>query len=109
MAPEDTPVAVAGSSLDDEPVGIRAGSWMFSPAAVSFGGFYDSNVFASNTTKRSDIAAVIEPSLRAHGRLWEQHGIDLTLDTQSTTYSQKSGLDQTNASLNGNALGRHLP
>ena len=100
VAPEDTPVKNR-QQPGYEPVGIRAGSWMFSPA-VSFGGFYDSNVFASNTTKRSDIAAVIEPSLRAH-TLWEQHGIDLTLDTQSTTYSQNSGLDQTNASLKGNA------
>src|SRR5580698_4505847 len=100
VAPEDTPVKNR-QQPGYEPVGIRAGSWMFSPA-VTFGGFYDSNVFASNTLKRSDIAAVIEPTLRAH-TLWEQHGIDLTLDTQSTTYNQNSGLDQTNASLKGNA------
>jgi hypothetical protein len=45
---------------------------------------------------------VFEPSLRAR-TLWEQHGIDLKLDAQSTVYSQNSGLDQTNASLKGNA------
>lgn len=74
---------------------------MFSPA-LTFGSFYDSNIFSSNTLKRSDIAAVVEPSLHAH-TLWEQHGVDLTLDTQSTAYNQNSGLDQTNASLKGNA------
>ena len=31
------------------------------------------------------------------------HGIDLRLDAQSTLYRQNPGLDQTNASLKGNA------
>lgn len=99
VPPEDTPVKNR-QQPGYEPVGIRAGSWMFSPSLIS-GGFYDSNVFSSNTMKRSDIAAVIEPSLRAH-TLWEHHGIDVTLDTQSTVYNQNSGLNQTNASLKGN-------
>ena len=100
VAPEDTPVKDR-QQPGYEPVGIRAGSWMFSPALIS-GGFYDSNVFSSNTNKRSDIAAVFEPSLRAN-TLWDQHGIDLRLDAQSTVYNQNPGLDQTNASLKGNA------
>jgi hypothetical protein len=100
VPPEDTPVKNR-QQPGYEPVGIRAGSWMFSPALIS-GGFYDSNVFSSNTAKRSDLAAVFEPSLRAR-TLWEQHGIDLKLDAQSTLYSQNPGLDQTNASLKGNA------
>ena len=100
VPPEDTPVKNR-QQPGYEPVGIRAGSWMFSPALIS-GGFYDSNVFSSNTAKRSDLAAVFEPSLRAR-TLWERHGIDLKLDAQSTLYSQNPGLDQTNASLKGNA------
>jgi hypothetical protein len=72
---------------------------MFSPSLMS-GGFYDSNIFSSNTMKRSDIAAVVEPSLRARS-LWERHGIDMTLDAQSTAYHGNPGLDQTNASLKG--------
>jgi hypothetical protein len=52
--------------------------------------------------KRSDIAAVFEPQLRAH-TLWEQHGIDLTLDAQQTVYNANPGLNQTNVSLKGNA------
>jgi hypothetical protein len=100
VAPEDTPVKDR-QQPGYEPAGIRAGSWMFSPALIS-GGFYDSNVFSSNTNKRSDIAAVFEPSLRAN-TLWDQHGIDLRLDAQSTVYNQNPGLDQTNASLKGNA------
>jgi hypothetical protein len=100
VPPEDTPVKTR-QQPGYEPVGIRAGSWMFTPTLIS-GGFYDSNVFSSDTLKRSDIAAVFEPSLRAH-TLWEQHGIDLTLDEQSTVYQSNSGLNQTNASLKGNA------
>jgi hypothetical protein len=100
VPPEDTPVKTR-QQPGYEPVGIRAGSWMFTPSLIS-GGFYDSNVFSSNTAKRSDVAAVFEPSLRAN-TLWDQHGIDVRLDTQSTVYNQNPGLDQTNASLKGNA------
>jgi hypothetical protein len=100
VAPEDTPVKNR-QQPGYEPVGIRAGSWMFSPSLIS-GALYDNNVFSSNTMKRSDIAAVIEPSLRAR-TLWEQHGIDVTLDAQETAYHANPGLDQTNASLKGNS------
>src|SRR4051812_40149933 len=85
IPPEDMPVKKR-QQPGYEPVGIRAGSWMFNPSLIT-GGFYDSNVFSSNTEKRSDVAAVFEPSLRAH-TLWERHGIDLKLDTQSTVYNQ---------------------
>jgi hypothetical protein len=100
IPPEDMPVKKR-QQPGYEPVGIRAGSWMFNPSLIT-GGFYDSNVFSSNTEKRSDLAAVFEPSLRAH-TLWERHGIDLKLDTQSTVYNQNSSLNQNNASLKGNA------
>jgi hypothetical protein len=99
IPPEDMPVK-RRLHPGYEPVGIRAGSWMFSPKLIS-GGFYDNNVFSSNTMKRSDIAAVVEPSLRAN-TLWERHGLDLALSTQSTFYKANPGLDQTNASLKGN-------
>ena len=100
VAPEDTPVKTRVQP-GYEPVNIRAGAWMFSPSLMS-GGFYDSNVFSSNTARRSDLAAVVEPSLRVHS-LWDQHGLDVTLDEQSTVYKQNTGLDQNNVSLKGNA------
>ena len=99
IPPEDMPVKKR-QQPGYEPVGIRAGSWMFNPSLTA-GSFYDSNVFASNTTQRSDVAAVIEPTLRAH-TLWERHGIDVKLNAQSTVYNQNSSLNQTNASLKGN-------
>ncbi|MBR1119985.1 outer membrane beta-barrel protein [Bradyrhizobium lablabi] len=100
IPPEDLPVRQR-QHPGYEPVGIRAGSWMFNPSMIT-GGFFDSNVFSSSNAKRSDLAAVFEPSLRAH-TLWERHGIDLKLDTQSTVYKENSSLNQTNASLKGNA------
>jgi hypothetical protein len=100
VAPEDMPVSQR-QQPGYEPVGIRDGSWMFLPSFLA-GGFYDSNVFSSNILKRSDIAATIEPSLRAY-TLWERHGIDVTLDAQEIAYNGNPGLDQTNASLKGNA------
>jgi hypothetical protein len=99
IPPEDMPVKKR-QQPGYEPVGIRAGSWMFNPSLTA-GSFYDSNVFASNTAKRSDVAAVFEPTLRAR-TLWERHGMDLKLNTQSTVYNQNSSLNQTNASLKGN-------
>jgi hypothetical protein len=98
VAPEDMPVK-RRQQPGYEPVGIRQGSWMFNPSLMS-GALYDSNVFASNTQKRADVAAVIEPSLRAH-TLWERHGIDLKLSSQSMVYNENSSLDQTSASLKG--------
>ena len=100
IPPEDLPVKKRVHP-GYEPVGIRAGSWMFNPSMIT-GGFFDSNVFSSATAKRADLAAVFEPSLRAH-TMWERHGIDLKLDTQSTVYKENSSLNQNNASLKGNA------
>ncbi|XIA66485.1 outer membrane beta-barrel protein [Bradyrhizobium sp. TZ2] len=99
IPPEDMPVKKR-QQPGYEPVGIRAGSWMYNPS-LTVGGFYDSNVFASNTSQRSDVAAVFEPTLRAHS-LWGRHGVDLKLNAQSTVYNQNSSLNQTNASLKGN-------
>jgi hypothetical protein len=99
IPPEDMPVKKR-QQPGYEPIGIRSGSWMFNPSLTA-GTFYDSNVFASGTAPRSDIAAVIEPTLRAHS-LWGRHGLDLKLNAQSTVYNQFSSLNQTNASLKGN-------
>src|SRR5215469_11120727 len=98
VAPEDMPVKQR-QQPGYEPVGIRDGSWMFLPSFL-VGGFYDSNVFSSNFIKRSDIAATIEPTLRAY-TLWGRNGIDMTLDAQEIAYNGNPGLNQTNASLKG--------
>lgn len=98
VQPEDMPVKKR-QQPGYEPVGIRTGSWIFNPSLIS-GALFDSNVFSSNTSKRADIAAVFEPSLRAH-TLWERHGLDLKLDAQSTIYNENSSLNQTNAGLKG--------
>jgi len=96
--PEDTPVKTR-QHPGYEPVGIRSGSWMFNPSLTA-GTFYDSNVFSSSTMQRSDIAAVVEPTLRAH-TLWERHGIDLKVGMQSTLYNSNTSLNQTNYGIRG--------
>jgi hypothetical protein len=98
IAPEDMPV-MKRQQPGYEPVGIRDGAWMFNPSLTA-GGFFDSNVFSSNTMNRSDFATTLSPTLRAH-TLWERNGIDLTLNSKSTFYSQFSSLNQTDASLKG--------
>jgi hypothetical protein len=55
-----------------EPVGIRAGSWMFNPSLIT-GGFYDSNVFASNTAplrSRGGDRADLARARYGHGMAW---------------------------------------
>ena len=98
LAPEDTPVKGRQWPEYRSP-GIRSGAWMFDPA-VTAGGFYDSNVFSSNTNAESDLASRLGASLHALS-LWERHGLDLQLSTLSTIYREHSGLNQTDAGLKG--------
>jgi hypothetical protein len=100
LAPEDTPVKTR-QHAGYEAVGIRAGSWMFYPAAT-LATTYHSNVFASNTTRRSDLALTIHPSLRAN-TLWERHSVALQADARSTYYRSNPGLDRTDFGVRGRA------
>ncbi len=97
-APEDTPVKTR-QHPGYEPVGVRAGAWMFYPSLTA-GTIYDSNVFASNTVRRSDIAANVHPSLRAEA-LWERHAATVQADVSSHFYRGNPGLDYTDATLKG--------
>lgn len=95
IEPEDTPV-MTRQWPGYEPKGIRAHSWMFYPS-FSVGGLYDSNVFASNSDKKSDIAAVVSPSLRI-ASLWDKHQLTFDGYVKSERYSHYASLDQTDAS-----------
>ncbi len=94
--PEDNPVKTR-QQPGYESVGIRAGPWMFSPSLTA-GGRYSSNVFSSNSDKRGDLAAVIEPSLGISS-LWERHSLDVQGSVRSINYRKFSGLNQTDANL----------
>jgi hypothetical protein len=95
IAPEDTPVSTRRWPGYEER-GIRAQSWMFYPS-IAAGALYDSNVFAANSDRKSDVAAVINPSLRVQS-LWERHPLTFDAYVRSRQYSHYSGLDQTDAS-----------
>lgn len=97
--PEDMPVTKR-QHPGYEPVGIRYGSWMFNPQLTARG-IYDSNVYSSNTMKEADVAAILEPSLRAH-TLWENHGIDVRASARSATYREQSRMDTVDATVRGN-------
>jgi hypothetical protein len=99
IAPEDVPVRERVQPGYD-PAGIRAGSWMFNPL-ITGGLLFDSNVFAAPSGAQSDIAAMIQSTLRAR-TLWARHGLDLQFGVQNYTYKDHPGLDQTNANLKGN-------
>ena len=94
--PEDLPVRIR-QQPGYEPVGVRAGSWMFYPSLTA-GGFYDSNVFSSNIMKRADMALRVHPAMFAR-TLWDRHEVALQADVWSDFYRNNPGLDQTNASI----------
>ncbi len=96
VAPEDTPVKNRQHPEYMAP-GIREGAWMFNPWLLA-GALYDSNVFASPSNPQSDIAAHLGAGLRAR-TLWERHGIDMQLSTDSLFYRRNPGLDQTDVTL----------
>jgi hypothetical protein len=96
--PEDTAVRTR-QQPGYEPVGIRAGSWMLSPSLL-VGSLYDNNVFSSSIMRRSDVAALVAPTLRAR-TLWERHGLDIQAGTESIFYRENPGLDQTDANIRG--------
>jgi hypothetical protein len=98
VAPEDMPVRNRVQP-DYAPRGIRAGDWMFSPTLTA-GMLYDSNVFSSDSNRQSDIAANLGADVRAR-TLWERHGIDLRLTSQSFLYANHPGLDQTDVAFKG--------
>lgn len=72
---------------------------MISPS-ITTGTLYDSNVFSTSTGAQSDLAAMIQPTLRAH-TLWERNGLDLQLSSQSYLYLNHPGLNQTDVGVRG--------
>ena len=96
--PEDLPVKTR-QQPGYEPIGVRKGAWMFNPSLTA-GAIYDSNVFSSNTQKRSDIIGIVEPALRAR-TLWDRHGLDLKIGAQSALYGDNSSLNQTSYGIRG--------
>ena len=96
VLPEDTPVKTR-MHPGYEPVGVRAGTWMFVPS-LSIGGLYTSNAFASPTDKKSDIALQVRPNLRAY-TLGPGNSLALEAYVQSDTYRQNPGLNQVDASF----------
>ena len=99
VAPEDVPVKKR-IQPEYQSRGIRAGSWIFNPTLTG-GALYDSNVFSSNSNRQSDVAARLDANLQAH-TLWERHGLDLQLSSQSMFYRSHPGLDQTDVTFRGN-------
>jgi hypothetical protein len=100
LPPEDRPVRTR-LHPGYEPVGVRAGSWMFHPS-VTAGGLYNSNVFASNTRREGDVVGVVSPAVRGYA-LWERHALEFDASVRSTHYRNHPGLDQTDASFRGRA------
>jgi hypothetical protein len=92
---EDTPVLTRRWPGYEEH-GIRNGSWMYYPS-ISAGALYDSNVFATDSDHKSDIAAVVNPSLRVTS-LSDRNPMTFDAYVKSRQYSHFSSLDQTDAS-----------
>jgi len=94
--PEDQPV-LTRQWPGYEAHGIRNGAWMYYPS-LSAGALFDSNVFATDSDRKSDIAAVLNPSLRVTS-LSERNPVTFDAYVKSRQYGHYSSLDQTDASL----------
>ena len=94
--PEDLPVRIR-QQPGYEPVGVRAGSWMFYPSLTA-GGFYESNrfLFEHREAKRHDAG-------RSTGDVCadalDRHEVTVQANVWSDFYRNNPGLDQTNASI----------
>ena len=98
VAPEDTPVRTR-QWPEYRPRGVRAGAWMFYPTLTA-GGFYESNVFSSNTNREGDLLARLGANLRAVS-LWQRHGLALQASAITTAYREHSSLNETDAVFQG--------
>jgi hypothetical protein len=96
VRPEDLPVKTR-QQPGYEPIGVRSGAWLFSPA-LSAGGFFNSNVFATPTDPQGDFASELGASLAAQS-LWERHSLSVSGTAKTTNYRKFSGLDETDATL----------
>lgn len=98
VAPEDIPVR-RRIRPEYQARGLRSGSWMFN-SALTAGGLYDSNVFSSSNNRQSDLAARIGTDLRTRS-LWERHGVDMQLTSESLFYRNYPGLNATDVNFKG--------
>jgi hypothetical protein len=89
------------SRPDYEPLGIRAGSFVFSPG-ITFSTEYDDNIFTSDDSdggkKEGDALFIASPGLRVDSD-WENHSLTFRAGARSGTYLDNSTQDYTDALL----------
>jgi hypothetical protein len=87
------------SRPDYEPMGIRAGSFIFSPG-VTFATEYDDNIFISDDSdggaKKEDFIFVVTPGLRVDSD-WDSHSLTFRASARSGSYLDNTTQDYTDA------------
>lgn len=94
---------------DYEAPGAMIGSFVFHPQAT-LGTLADNNVYASEVTKKNDVAAVLQlgASLKSD---WSRHGLGLRIDTDQRRYATQYRRNQNAWDLQPNGkleLGGHV-
>src|SRR5690348_5428647 len=82
---------------DYDPLGVRVGAWVFSPA-VALVGTYNSNIFATQNGAVSDFLVTENPSLSMKSD-WNQHAVALNMSGSFTQHVRRSSEDVNNASV----------
>jgi hypothetical protein len=87
------------SRPDYEPIGIRAGSFVFSPG-ITFSTQYNDNIFTSDDSdggnKTGDTIFIVTPGLRVDSD-WDSHSLTFRASARSGTYADNSTQDYTDA------------
>ncbi len=89
------------SRPDYEPLGIRAGSFVFSPG-ITFATEFDDNIFIGDDSdggnKEGDTIFVVSPGVRVDSD-WERHSLTFRAGARSGNYLDNSTQDYTDALL----------
>lgn len=80
-----------------EPIGIRAGSFMFLPT-LDVRGEYNDNIYADRTAKVDDFIVGIRPQIAGHS-LWERHSLTMSAYGNFGIFADNSSEDYQDAGV----------
>jgi len=96
------PPALAGGSGTEGAFGVRAGSFIVYPD-IQAGVFYDSNIYATRTDRKSDFVGVLSPSLTIESD-WSRHSLSASAQVDFTNYRRYT--DENTIDWQGSIEGR---
>lgn len=82
------PALAAAQTNSDDGLGVRAGSFIFSPS-ISAGTIYDTNIFRDNINQQESFRVIVAPRLEIESD-WNRHAVRLDTGVEYGYYSHSS-------------------